>query len=264
MPTTTATWVGKPIWIDLSSSDASASRDFYARLFGWDIEVSPDPQYGGYATARLDGRGVAGIGPQQSPEAPTTWSVYIGSDDLDALAERVASAGGTVLVSPSAVGDQGRFAVFADPVGAAISGWEPSPNWRTGDQGFSSGGPGTFGWAELNAHGIEQAKPFYRQVFGWTPKTSDTDAGGPAYTEFHVDGESIAGGWEMSPMVPAEVPSYWMVYFGVDDVDGSFRQALDAGAEEMVAPSDFPGGRFAVLRDPQGAMFGLLRLNPRG
>jgi hypothetical protein len=61
--------------------------------------------------------------------------------------------------------------------------------------------------------------------------------------------------------VPAEVPSYWMVYFGVDDVDGAFRQGLDAGAEEMVEPQDFPGGRFAILRDPQGAMFGLLRLS---
>lgn len=262
MPASTATWVGKPVWVDLASSDAPAARDFYARLFGWDVEVSPDPQYGGYATARLDSRGVAGIGPKQSPEAPSAWSAYIGTDDLDALAGRVLGAGGTVLADPFAVGDQGRMAVFSDPVGAVISAWEPSPNWQGGQLGFHSGAANTFGWAELSARAIEAAIPFYRQVFAWTAKTSDAGAGGPAYTEFQVDGESVAGGLEMPANVPAEVPSYWMVYFGVDDVDGTFRRALDAGAEEMVEPQDFPGGRFAIVGDPQGAMFGLLRLSP--
>src|SRR3989442_11485087 len=37
----------KPIWLDLSSSDPAGSREFYSKLFGWDIEVNPDPQYGG-------------------------------------------------------------------------------------------------------------------------------------------------------------------------------------------------------------------------
>jgi predicted enzyme related to lactoylglutathione lyase len=63
----------------------------------------------------------------------------------------------------------------------------------------------------------------------------------------------------MSPMVPANVPSYWQIYFNVDDVDAAFRKALDAGGREMVPPQDFPGGRFAIVSDPQGASFGLLR-----
>ena len=63
--------------------------------------------------------------------------------------------------------------------------------------------------------------------------------------------------------VPAQVPSYWMPYFTVADVDGSFRSALGLGAREMVAPMDFPGGRFAILQDPQGATFGLLKTASR-
>ncbi len=58
--------VNRARWVDLASSDAAASRDFYAKLFGWEIEVDPDPQYGGYALARIDGRDVAGIGPKMS------------------------------------------------------------------------------------------------------------------------------------------------------------------------------------------------------
>lgn len=60
-------------------------------------------------------------------------------------------------------------------------------------------------------------------------------------------------------MVPTQVPSYWMPYFNVSDVDAMFKKARDAGAKEMVAPQDFPGGRFAIVQDPQGAAFGLFK-----
>jgi predicted enzyme related to lactoylglutathione lyase len=61
-------------------------------------------------------------------------------------------------------------------------------------------------------------------------------------------------------MVPAE-PSHWMVYFAVDDVGAAFKKAVAAGAREVVAPQDFPGGRFAIVVDPQGAVFGLHMTN---
>ena len=63
-------------------------------------------------------------------------------------------------------------------------------------------------------------------------------------------------------MVPAEVPSYWQIYFDVDDVDAAFNRAIDLGATEMVAPQDMPGGRFAIVTDPQGASFGLVKMAP--
>src|SRR5260221_8809008 len=50
----------KPIWLDLSSSDPAGSREFYSKLFGWNIEVNPDPQYGGYGMGRIAGKDVAG------------------------------------------------------------------------------------------------------------------------------------------------------------------------------------------------------------
>jgi uncharacterized protein len=245
----------RPVWVDLSSSDPAGSREFYSRLFGWDVQVSPDPEYGGYGLAKVDGNDVAGIGPKQSEDAPTAWSFYIGTSDADDLARRVGAAGGTVVVPPFDVADQGRMAVFQDPSGAFVSAWQPSAMG-----GFQAGAPNTFGWAELNARGIENAIPFYEQVFGWRPRTSDMGEGNPPYTEFQVDGQSVAGGMEMNPMVPAQVPSHWMVYFVADDVDRSYRQALDAGGREILAPQDFPGGRFAILSDPQGAAFGLLRM----
>jgi hypothetical protein len=244
----------KPVWIDLSSSDPAASRDFYARLFGWQIEVDPDPQYGGYAMARLSGKDVAGIGPKMMPEAPTAWSIYIGTSDIAEMTAKVHAAGGTVVAPPMQVGEQGSMAVFGDPSGAFISAWQP----KSMAGGVMAGTPGGYGWAELNSRGLDKAVEFYANAFGWGTRTSPMGESG-LYTEFRVGDESIAGAVEMNPMTPAGVPSYWMVYFAVADVDASFKKAIAGGAREMVAPRDYPGGRLAILGDPQGAMFGLLK-----
>ncbi len=243
----------KPAWVDLGTHDAGGARTFYATLFGWDIQVSPDPQYGGYGRALLHGQDVAGIGPAMSPEQPTMWALYIGTDDVDALSAKVTTAGGRVLMAAFDVGDQGRMAVFADPGGAVISAWQPISMG-----GFQTQGTGAYEWAELNARNVGESLAFYHDVFGWELHTSDSPE--MPYTEFKVDGVSIAGATEMSPMAPASMPNYWLVYFGVDDVDASTAKAVAAGGKEMLAPLDFPGGRMSMVTDPQGGIFGLLKL----
>ena len=245
----------KPVWVDLSSNDAAGSREYYAKLFGWAIEVSPDPAYGGYGTAKLGGKDAAGISPAMAPGTPTAWSVYIGTPDAAATAAKVEAAGGKVVMPPFEVGDQGTMGVFQDPTGAFISVWQPQNM-----AGSQATGANAFGWSELNSRGIEKALPFYKQVFGWETKQSDMGEGNPPYNEFLLDGESIAGGMEMNAMVPAEVPSHWLVYFMVEDVDKGFQKAIDGGGKELLAPMDFPGGRFAIIQDPQGAAFGILNM----
>ena len=253
MAETATAIINKPAWVDLAAKDPAAARDFYSKVLGWNVEVNPDPQYGGYGIAKVNGNDAAGIGGAMSPDAPTAWNLYIGTDDIEALAGRVTANGGTVAMAPFDVGDQGRMAVFQDPIGAFISAWQGT---RMG--GFQTTGPSAFAWADLNGRGVERALPFYEQVFGWSTK----DSGVPdwPYTEFQVDGQSFAGAAELDPNAPAETPSHWMVYFAVDDVDAAHRRALDAGAREMVAPLDFPGGRMTILNDPQGAPFGLMTL----
>jgi uncharacterized protein len=254
MADTVTAIIDKPAWVDLSTSEPAAARDFYAKLLGWTVEVNPDPLYGGYGIAKVHGNDAAGIGGAMSPDAPTAWSLYIGTDDIDALAQRVTDNGGTVVMAPFDVGDQGRMAVFQDPVGAFISAWQGT---RMG--GFQSTGANAFGWADLNARGVDRALPFYQEVFGWQLKPSGTPE--QPYTEFEVDGQTFAGAAEMHPSLPAGVPSHWMVYFTVDDVDAAHRATVDAGGRSTVEPFDFPGGRMAIVADPQGAAFGLMTLS---
>ena len=249
----------KPIWIDLATQDVEASRKFYAELFGWQIDVNPDPQYGGYGRALLDGKDIAGLSPAQSSDQPTSWSFYVGTDDAEQTAKSVEAAGGKVISAPFDVGDQGRMAVFQDPVGAFISVWQP-----TGMGGFQQQGEkSSFAWAELNARGRDDALAFYQGVFGWGIRRSELPDL-PDYVEFLVDGESVAGATELDAQSPAGTPNYWLVYFGVDDVDVAFVKATTLGAAEIVAPLDFPGGRFAIVSDPHGAVFGLLKAEPQG
>jgi predicted enzyme related to lactoylglutathione lyase len=257
MAQTMTSTASRPVWIDLATKNAESSRKFYQDLFGWKVEVNPDPQYGGYGMAKQGGKDVAGIGPTQSPEQPSAWSLYIGTEDLTGLSRQVEAAGGKVVSPAFDVGDQGRMAVFQDPAGAFISAWEST---RMG--GFQSHGPNTFGWAELMARGRDSVLPFYERVFGWTPKRSPMP-NGPDYVEFQAGGQSVAGASEVSPQVPAGTPSSWLVYFDVDDVRSTFDKAIKLGAREMTPPQSYPGGEFAILTDPQGAAFGLYKSSNR-
>lgn len=249
----------KPAWVDLATGDAEAARNFYSQLFDWQMDVSDDPQYGGYATAKTNGGSAAGIGPKQDPNQPNVWSLYIGADDIDDLAQKIKNAGGTVVAEPFDVGDQGKMAVFQDPSGGFLSAWQAAEMSE-----FQVDQPNAFGWAELNARNVEGVVPFFEEVFGWSTKLSDMGADQPPYREFQMNGESILGAWEMNPQMPPQVPTYWQIYFNVADVDAAYAKAKSLGATEMVAPQDFPGGRFAIVSDPQGASFGLLRTSREG
>jgi predicted enzyme related to lactoylglutathione lyase len=52
--------------------------------------------------------------------------------------------------------------------------------------------------------------------------------------------------------------------FEVEDVDATVARALELGASAVLEGMDVPEvGRVAVLRDPQGAMFGIIKPQPQ-
>jgi predicted enzyme related to lactoylglutathione lyase len=241
---------GVPGWVDLGTPDIEASKTFYSELFSWDPQTSPDPQYGGYTTFTLDGRPVAGAGPLMMEGQPTAWSSYVIVDDAQGTAEKVAAAGGTVIAPPMEVGDQGTMAVFLDPTGAAIGVWQPAK--MTGAEVLNE--PGALCWTELATRDVEAAKPFYRAVFGWEPDNE------PNYTQFFLNGKSIAGMMPMGDSFPPEVPPHWGIYFAVTDCEAAVEGATRGGGSLTVPPTDIPQGRFAGVVDPQGAPFYVIAL----
>jgi predicted enzyme related to lactoylglutathione lyase len=244
---------GVPSWIDLSSPDLDASKAFYTALFGWEA-LPPVPEAGGYTQLTLRGKLVAGMGPVMSPGQPPAWMTYVNESDADGTVKRVIDAGGTVVMQPMDVMSQGRMAIVADPAGAVIGIWQPA--LHTGAQ--LVGEPGAYCWSELATRDPERATAFYGAAFEWE---ASADLMGPMqYTEFKVDGQSIAGMFPIGDTMPADMPSYWGVYIAVADCDGAVAMATSLGATIVTAAMDIPIGRFAGLRDPQGAYFSVIQL----
>jgi predicted enzyme related to lactoylglutathione lyase len=244
---------GTPCWVELGTSDIDSAVTFYGGLFGWDAAPSQEGT-GGYRLAMLRDRPVAGLSPLMSDQQPVAWSTYIATDSADGTAEKVKANGGQVIVEPMDVMELGRMAVFLDPQGAAFGVWEPKQ--------FQGAGivnePGTLAWNELATRDIDGAKAFYTAVFGWT--VDDRAFGGNSYTIWQNDGEGIGGGMAMGDQFPPEVPPHWAVYFAADDVDAKAEKAKELGGTVTVPPMDIPDvGRFAVISDPQGAVFSILK-----
>jgi predicted enzyme related to lactoylglutathione lyase len=247
---------GTPSWVDLGSPDAPASAAFYDALFGWSTQAAGDPeQTGGYMMAMFKGFPVAGIGPLMNQGQPPSWTTYVSVANADDTTGKARDAGGAVFVEPMDVMTVGRMAVLADPQGAVISLWQPRDHIGAG----LVNEPGTLCWNELATSDVGGAKAFYTKVFGW--EGSDVEGGPIPYTEWKLDGRTIAGMMPMSAgSFPPGVPPHWLSYFAVEDCDASAKKAEELGGKVMVPPTDIPPGRFAVASDPHGAVFGIMRL----
>jgi len=261
MPEMTSYTPGTPSWVDLGSPDIPGSIAFYKEVFGWEAADTGD-EGGGYQMLMKDGKYVAGLGPAMNP-GPPYWTTYVSVADVDDTVQRVEKEGGTVVMPPMDVLDAGRMAVASDPTGAFFSMWQP--NMHIGAQLVNE--HGTLCWNELSTRDTDKAAAFYTAVFGWEAKTSSTEGGegggdpGMAYTEFQVDGRSIAGMMAMMPDMPAEVPSHWLVYFAVDDCEAAVAKVTAAGGKVVTPPMDISSvGRFSVVQDPQGAVFAVIAL----
>lgn len=241
---------GEPAWIDLGSPDVDAAAHFYTGVFGWSHAPVGEPEEtGGYGMLTLRGKEIAGIGPLQ-PGQPPSWTTYICVEDTNKTVELVQANGGTVVGAPTEVMDAGRMAVFADPTGAVLALWQP--RMHRGAEIVREAN--TFAWAELNTRDLPRAKTFYRAVFDWHPQDDDT-----GYVEFQVGGRSVAGAMAMPPHVPPQVTAYWLPYFQVEDTDATAARVADLGGQVLAGPMTVEVGRFAVVTDPHGAAFGVIR-----
>jgi uncharacterized protein len=255
MPEFTSYAAGTPSWVDHATKDIGASNSFYGALFGWEAEDQGEDM-GHYTIMRKGGKTVAGNMTAMTEDQPSAWVSYVSVEDADATVALAKKAGAMVFVEPMDVSDIGRMAIFADPTGAAIGVWQP----KTFQGAELANEPGSFAWSELNTRDVPAAKTFYSQVFGWEP--NDLDMGDMGYTEWKFGDRSLAGMMTMPDMVPAEVPAHWLVYFGVDDTDATVSKATELGATTLMPPTDIPPGRFAVLSDPDGAAFAVIKMNP--
>ncbi|MEV3859044.1 VOC family protein [Streptomyces sp. NPDC050095] len=252
---------GAPIWMDLGTPDLDGAIAFYGGVFGWQFQPG-GPETGGYGMFQIDGKSVGGgmtVTPDQGGPA---WTVYFQSGDADATAKAVEQAGGTALLQPMDVLDQGRMAIFADPGGAAFGIWQPQQHkgfgYVTEDGGLN--------WVELYAPDVAAAKEFYGSVLGWG--AFDVEFDGGTYTSVNpagTDENGMFGGLVPLDLDPVEASAgpHWVPYIHVADVDAVAGKVQELGGTVRSGPISLPGvGRIAKFADPYGAGFAVIKGDP--
>jgi uncharacterized protein len=256
MPKKTEYAQGTPNWVDLQSTDQSGAKQFYSSLLGWSYDDNEMPGGGGvYSMATVSGETVAAVAPMPpgAPEGrPPMWNTYIAVDDVDAAVDKVSLAGGQVLMPAFDIGDAGRMSFVADPTGAVVGLWQA--NQHIGATLVNESGAVI--WNELITDNPDLALTFYEAVVGLTHSTMEM-APGQHYRLLKAGGTEVGGC--MEPPMPG-VPNHWQVYFAVDDADATATKAGAEGGQVLAEPFDIPSvGRSAVLSDPQGAVFSVLK-----
>jgi predicted enzyme related to lactoylglutathione lyase len=252
--------IGTFCWPELATRDLKAAQAFYGELFGWQSnEVATS--MGSYVILSTGERQAAGLclqsDEQRQQGIPSNWLSYVSVSDADATAAKAKELGAQILVGPFDVMEEGRMAVLQDPLGAVFALWQARNH--KGVSAYLE--PGALCWTELATQDAKAAQSFYTRLFGWTTK-APTDPDMP-YFEWELGGAHFGGMMEISEhWGPAwkDIPSHWMVYFMVKDVDERAARAQALGATIHLPPRDIPKvGRFAVIADPQGAVFALFQ-----
>jgi predicted enzyme related to lactoylglutathione lyase len=257
MPAMTAYRPGTFSWADLAAHDAGAAERFYTALFGW---TARHDRFGPgddevYVMLLKDERAVAALyamdEAQKAEHVPSAWLSYVTVEDVAASTARARELGGVVLSEVFDVMDYGRMALLADPGGALLALWEPGAHIGAEVKDEA----GAMCWNELATGDTARAGEFYRGLFGWTEQA--LPASDMPYTLF-MNGDAQAGGmYALTPEI--EMPPSWTPYFATDDADETVRRARELGGTLLMGPQDISAGRFALLRDPQGALFYVIR-----
>jgi predicted enzyme related to lactoylglutathione lyase len=245
-------------WLELATTDAAAAKAFYGAVFGWSPADIPMGDAGVYTMWKLEDLELGAMyqlsGEQAKQGIPPHWMIYVAVTSTDDAIAKAVQAGGKVLMGPHDVPGAGRMAVLLDPAGAVFAVWEARGHIgsRIGDT------DGVMTWSELATSDAAKAKEFYKLVFGWGSKAGD--AAGMEYTEWINAGRPVGGLFQM----PGEwrgIPPHWMPYFRVAGCDQTAAKVRENGGQVKVPPTDIPNvGRFAVLGDPQGAVFSIIQM----
>jgi uncharacterized protein len=246
--------IGHFVWYEHMTKDPKAAIAFYTEVVGW--KTQPFAEGGDYVMW-VGSQGPLG-GVMKLPEeaakmgAPPNWMGNVRVEDVDATAALTKKLGGKVFKEPSDIPTVGRFAVIADPQGAAIAIFKPNGVMELHD----SSKEGEFCWNELMTSDSAAAFKFYSEIFGWKI-IQEMDMGPMGTYRIYGIGETQLGGMMTTPKA-MPMPPMWLYYTETSDLEAAVARATKRGAKIMNGPMDVPGGgRIAQLSDPQGAAFAL-------
>jgi len=253
MPVRNERWpAGTPCWVDLGTPDVEASQTFYGAVLGWEFGDTGE-DFGHYLVARRDGSTVAGMmTPPGADETPAAWTTYLASDAINATAEAITAAGGSVLYPPMQVGPLGWMLIAQDDQGVLFGAWQADQ--MIGMQ--LTNDPGSVGWNQCMTKDPGAAQAFYAKVFGYryTPLEGETDY---ATIDGAGPGNTVGGMGSRGADAAAGQSPGWDTYFTVSDADAVVTAIEQRGGRIVSGPDPTPFGRMLDAVDPHGAAFSL-------
>ncbi len=245
--------LGHVVWRELICPDVREARRFYSGLFDWQFSesthrtktVSGDDRSFSYTMAKKGGVFVAGMMTLPPPPdgPPPHWMIYVSVADVDAALATAVSYGGKHIHGPADIEGTGRFVIFADPTGAALTAFRA--NGGDGGVPEEPPAPGTFRLETLVTSDAKAARSFYETLFGWRKVAV---AGGP---------ESFVGvgGWPIASINEAKVPhSAWYSHVIVKSLEPVRDRIEPLGGKVLEPEIPVPGvGRVSFFLDPGGA-----------
>jgi uncharacterized protein len=248
---------GSFCWIELATTDQNAAKNFYSSLFGWKATDNPMGPDEVYTIFKIDGRDAAAgytlRKDQREHGVPVHWILYIATDNADQTVAKATQAGGNVLMPAFDVMDLGRMGVLQDSTGAAFCVWQPKMNQGLG----ITGEDGALCWADLSTPDPEKARKFYSAVFGWKVEKSENDPSGYLHIK---NGEHFIGGIPPAAHRDPKMPAHWLLYFKVSNPEATAAKTSQLGGKVLMPAKAMAGvGTWAILSDPQGAVFAVFK-----
>ncbi len=249
---------GRWVWADLLTQDVAAARSFYGRVFGWTFESHGETSKSdSYTRILANGRPIGGmLAPRNADKVPgSRWIGLVSTTEPAAVAERVRTLGGTVLLAPRTLAGRGELALLADPQGAQFA----VIRSVAGDPADYAGRENEWLWVELWAEDAAREAAFYKDVFGYNVTAVD-HKNAPRSFVLAAGGRARAG---VMRKLDTSSPSEWVPYVRVRSVTETVQRAEAAGARVLVGATPHHRSSFAVLADPLGAVFAVAEWKPQ-
>lgn len=248
---------GQFSWVDLVAHDLNDAVEFYTKLFGWHCNMADTQGGPPYGMFQLQGKDVAGVGQMmadmKAQGMPPYWNSYVNVDDIEAVAKKTSDLGGQVVMPVMQVMEAGWLAYIQDPTGGTLGLWQKNQHFGAGLVNV----PHTFCWNEFATRDIEKAKDFFGQLFGW--EFADNPKSPTKYYIIKNKGKENGGLMQMDERW-GEMPPAWMVYFTVESAEKAVAKVSELGGKVVLPPFDIVVGRMAIVSDPQGGTFTVIKM----
>ncbi len=113
--------MSKIVHIEIPSTDFGKSKEFYSKVFGWKVDMTPGMDY---ATWTPPDKGVGGGFTKSDKPATEGVGLYIGVDDIEAKLTEIEAGGGKIVTPKTKISDEyGYYAEFTDSLGNKLALW---------------------------------------------------------------------------------------------------------------------------------------------